>query len=152
MNAILVLAVAAFVLFALAQSAGASNVTTNGQPSSGSPAIDAFANAIARQEGFFVPGSISSQANNPGDLVNGDIGYGTLGSENITKFASATDGWNALFIKLGNIANGQSHSYLPTMSFATMGLVWSGGDPNWGNNVASILGANVSDSIGAYLS
>ena len=98
--------------------------------------------AIAQAEGFNVPGSIPQTANNPGDLEVGDIGFGTLG-QGITKFGSLDDGWTALANQINIIVSGQSSYYSPNATLAQVGATYSGGDPNWANNVASVLGVSV---------
>lgn len=103
-----------------------------------------IAQAIARQEGFYVAGSIPQRACNPGDLALGDQGYGLLG-EGITVFPSVQVGWNALLREVNLMLTGKSHAYTLDMTLAEVGLKYSGGDPNWGKNVAEILG--VSETI-----
>lgn len=108
----------------------------------GQVSITPLMQAIAQAEGFNVAGSIPQRANNPGDLEVGDIGYGTLG-QGITVFGSVDDGWAALANQINMIVTGQSSYYSPTESLAQVGATYSGGDPNWANNVSSILGVSV---------
>ncbi len=108
----------------------------------GQAAITPLMQAIAQAEGFYVAGSIPQTANNPGDLEVGDVGYGTLG-QGITVFGSVNDGWEALANQINLIVSGQSSNYSPTETLAQVGATYSGGDPNWANNVASILGVSV---------
>jgi hypothetical protein len=59
-----------------------------------------LAQAIARQEGFSVSGSIAQRDNNPGNLMSppGGTWAGQVGvdSSGFAIFDNATDGWNAL--------------------------------------------------------
>jgi hypothetical protein len=110
-----------------------------------------LAQAIANAEGYGVPGAIPTAANNPGDLVLGDIGYGTMGA-GITVFGSSSDGWSALENQLQLISNGQSRNYSPGMSIAQIGQVWAGGDGNWAINVASSLGVSTSTAFASVYS
>lgn len=93
--------------------------------------------AIARAEGFYVAGSISQRANNPGDLELGDLGHGKLG-EGITVFADVDDGWDALYHQVRGMLDGRSHVYTQKMTLAEVGMKYSG-DPNWAVNVAAGL-------------
>lgn len=97
-----------------------------------------IAEAWAREEGFYVAGSIPQRANNPGDLELGDIGFGKLG-EGVTVFDSAAAGWNALYAQIARMLTGKSHVYALDMTLAQVGLEYSGGDPNWSKNVAALL-------------
>jgi len=122
-----------------------------------SPAIQAFAQAIAVAEGFGPAGNLATICNNPGDLTKGDYGdtglYRTdaAGNQNIV-FPTAAAGWGALAHKLSVIAAGTSPLYKPAMTFLDMSQVYSGSTSgDWGRNVANELGALVTDQIGAYL-
>lgn len=104
----------------------------------------AFAQAIAKAEGFSVPGSIPQTRNNPGNLK--------LSGSSITTFQTAADGWNALYKQLGLIVNGRSPYYNLSMTIAQMGNVWAPtGDNNvpgaWARNVAAALGVPVSTPL-----
>ena len=113
-------------------------------PGLGQTAVTPLMQAIANAEGFNVAGAIPQQANNPGDLVLGDVGYGTLGSQNITVFGSVNDGWAALANQINLIASGGSSYYSATEPLAQVGTTWSGSsNGNWANNVASYLGVSV---------
>lgn len=96
------------------------------------------AKAIATAEGFFVQGAIPQLANNPGDLRLGDVGHGMLG-EGITVFGNVEAGWAALHTQVQRMLTGRSLYYKPQMTIAEVGLKYSGGDPNWGKNVAATL-------------
>lgn len=119
--------------------------------------VTAMAQAIAEAEGFFVPGSIPARAHNPGDLTQGDFGdtgtYLTSSSgAKIIVYASDQDGWNALYEKLQNIANGTSSVYSPDMTIAQFANKWtSTQQSSWADNVASSIGADINSVIGGLL-
>jgi len=117
----------------------------------GDTAVTPLMMAIANAEGFNVSGSIPQRANNPGDLVLGDIGYGTLGSGGITVFPSIDAGWAALANQINLIASGQSTAgYSPTMTIEQVGAIYSGDSTgNWANNVAAYLGVSSSAPFAA---
>jgi len=104
--------------------------------------ISQLAQAIGRAEGFGIPGAVPTVAHNPGDLVLGDIGNGTANDAGVTIFDTDADGWGALYNELNLIFTGKSSVYSTSMTFAAMGLLWSGGDPSWSSNVAQIVGAS----------
>lgn len=107
------------------------------------PTLPPLASAIAQAEGYGVGNSIPTQANNPGSLELGDLGYGTLsaaGGQQITVFPSATDGWNALGNQINSIYNGSSNYYNPTQTLIQFGNTYSGGNSNYGSILAKILG------------
>lgn len=105
--------------------------TTAPPTSTGGGLLDALANAIARQEGYNVPGSVAQRNNNPGN-----IGGPTQ------SFATPEAGWSQLYHQLQIIFDGTSTVYDPSMTISEMGMKYSNQDPNWGNNVASILGVS----------
>ena len=119
--------------------------------------VTAMAQAIAEAEGFFVPGSIPARAHNPGDLTEGDFGdtgvYLTSSSgAKIIVYATDQDGWNALYEKLQNIANGTSSVYSPDMTIAQFANKWtSTQQSSWAENVASSIGADINSVIGGLL-
>ena len=112
-----------------------------------------LASAIAQAEGYGPSTNIATLANNPGNLVIGDIGYGTItaaGGIRITKFATAAAGWAALQNQIDLIASGSSSLYPngDSMSIAQVGAIYSGDSSGtWAKNVASILGVDPSSSF-----
>ena len=116
------------------------------QPPAPSTAIANFATAISIAEG-------SNPAwNNPGSLT-ASFGFPTTGTANaagVLMFNSCADGWNALFAQLIAIVNGNSR-YSLNDSIATLGLGYSGGDPNWSANVSSVLGVDANTPLGQVL-
>jgi len=102
--------------------------------------IKTFAQAIAKQEGFYVTGSIPQRANNPGDLKipNAPVLPGT----SITQFETADEGWNALYKQLWIIVTGQSSYYNLDMTIDEMSRIWTATQQEpWAANVSMYVGA-----------
>jgi hypothetical protein len=76
-----------------------------------------LAEAIAEAEGYGVPGAIPTVRNNPGDLK--------IGGGSITTFATAAEGWAALYRQLELIRDGGSAYYSPTMTLSAFSRVWT---------------------------
>lgn len=113
--------------------------------------MSSLRDVIAQLEGFGQPGAIPTVANNPGNLELGNIGYGTItagGGNQITVFPSETSGWAALDNQLNKIGAGKSSVYTPDMSLSQFGTTYSGGNPNYGSNLASMLGVSPSTPVG----
>jgi len=106
-----------------------------------------FSRAIAKEEGFFVIGSVPQRANNPGDLTDdGDVGFGTVETKGphgakITIYGNAADGWAALYRKVRRMLSGASHTYTLDLTVMEVALKWAG-DPVWARNVAAELGVD----------
>lgn len=90
-----------------------------------STTYNALAAAIAQEEN-------STWVNNPGALQDA---FG-----NPINFGSYQSGYNALLNKLQYDISGQSQVYSPNMTLGQFENVYTGGDTNAGNNVASMLG------------
>lgn len=115
-------------------------VNTSERPAAPNAAIGAFALAIAFAEGS------PAAWNNPGDLTK-SFGFPNEGPQNkdgVLKFATAADGWNALYAQLQLIASGKSRYCLCT-TLCAFGQGYAG-DCNWANNVASQLPGVSSDT------
>lgn len=93
-----------------------------------------LAQAIAQEEN-------SQWPNNPGAIED------TAGVP--IDFGSPAAGMTALEKKLQFDASGQSSVYDPSMSLSDFEHTYTGGDPNAGNNVASILGVPVTTPLSA---
>jgi hypothetical protein len=104
-------------------------------------------------EGYGVPGAVPTRANNPGDLVLGDVGLGVANSEGVTIYANATAGWNALYNELNLIFTGSSHVYSLAMTFAQMAQKWTGGDNAgaWAAIVVSNLAVTVDSTLADWI-
>lgn len=114
------------------------------------PTIDA---AIANAEGYGISGAIPTTANNPGDLVLGDQGYGTLGN-GITVFPTPQAGATALDNQVGLMASGQSANYSPNESISQIGQTYAGTGTqgtNWAQNFAKYLGVSPTSTLGQLL-
>lgn len=89
--------------------------------------------------------------NNPVSLTKADAGsYPLTGGENsegVVQFVNSADGINAAMVKLNRILSGKSKTYPLSMTIEEMGLLYSGGDPNWPKNVALFLGLLPSDHL-----
>jgi hypothetical protein len=116
-------------------------------------AIWSFARAIAYAEGANIAGSVPDRTNNPGDISDGGSQFGATSADgsNVTNFPDKHTGWQWLYNKLNNIANGSSTVYNPNMTIAQMASAWAGNSGAWANNVASRLGVSTSTQIGPLL-
>jgi hypothetical protein len=102
--------------------------------------------AIAEAEGYDTDGA-AFHLNNPGDLSPGDEhGFPTIGPAEfhdgsyIIHFATALDGWNALFQKVSNIVEGKSKVYGQYWTITQIASKYAGDSANWAKNVGAILG------------
>lgn len=101
-----------------------------------------LAKAIARQEGFGVPGAAPTRNHNPGDLTGTRWTGVVSGAENLAVFATDADGWDALHRQLQLIADGRSGVYSRQMTIAQMAEHYAP-KPNpavWAANVAAFAG------------
>jgi hypothetical protein len=116
------------------------DLSAYGGPTSYPQPIIQFAQAIARQEGFYVRDSIPARAHNPGDLKI--PGKATLPGTSITQFASDDEGWQALYKQLWSIVTGKSNNYNLSMTIEEMARVWTATEQSaWAGNVATFSGA-----------
>lgn len=113
--------------------------------------------AIAHAEGFDVSGKAPQKLNNPGDLSPGDEhGFATAGlaeyhgGSYVIHFATAQDGWNALYAKFSNISDGSSRVYQADWTWLQIGAKYAS-DPNWGNHVAAALGVDPNSTFADYV-
>jgi hypothetical protein len=115
--------------------------------------------AIARAEGYNVgPGAAPFDNNNPGDLGPGDEhGFPTIGEAGyhggsfILHFATAADGWNALYQKMRNVAAGSSSVYSADWSWGQIADVYAGDAADWLRNVTRALGVDPGSSLRDYV-
>lgn len=138
------LLLAAFVVLAV----GGGAVLTSVVPGT-TDIVQQFADAIATAEGFFVAGSKSQRSNNPGDIEsNGQI----------IQYATADDGWAALYHQVYLMFYGGSQNYNPSMTIGQIGYIYADGlhDPtgaaNWSANVAAALGVTTDTTLQALMS
>lgn len=115
------------------------------------PTLTPLAQSIANAEGFGASANnIPTLANNPGDLENGDVGYGTItasGGNQITVYGSLAEGAQALENQVAKIFNGTSAYYSPDMSLSDFGTTYSGGNTNYGTTLANSLGVSPSTTL-----
>lgn len=117
-------------------------------------AAQKIAAAIAKAEGSGKPGAIPTIANNPGDLVEGDLGNGTIQGK--TVFASAQEGLTALENMVSGWLTGNSRIYSPDMTISEISTWYVNGTADataasdaWASNVANALGLSVNDPLSA---
>jgi hypothetical protein len=96
--------------------------------------IKRIAEAIAKAEGYGVPGAIPTVRNNPGNLKGPD--------GEIRWFSSPEEGWNALYRQVTMMFTGESRYYRPDMTISEIARIYTGEAAymNWANNVARFLG------------
>jgi hypothetical protein len=105
---------------------------------------------ISQTEGYGVPNAIPTVANNPGDLENGDIGYGTLTTSDggqVTVYNTLADGQAALNNQLTMMQNGTSAYYNPSEPISQANQTYSGSATAWAN----ALGIDPSTPLGQVL-
>jgi len=113
-----------------------------------------FMIAIAKAEGYGVPGAIPTRANNPGDLTR-SLGFSTtgerLGSAAIVVFSDAANGWSALERQLTLIETGQSIHKLSDTILAFAHSYTATEQDVWAANVAAEIGLDPNATLGDYL-
>jgi hypothetical protein len=115
--------------------------------------------AIAKQEGFFVKGSLSNRDHNPGDLKSckscksgksrypGQIGVDRHGH---AIFKNDDAGWAALQSLIRRMACGESLHYSPQMSLSQVGRIYAR-DKKWAVNVSHYLGCTPTVTLAQLL-
>jgi hypothetical protein len=96
--------------------------------------IERIARAIARAEGYGVPGAIPTVRNNPGNIK---------GSDGVIKtYATPEEGWAALYRQVTMMFTGESRFYNASMTLAEIARIYTGEARymDWANNVAKFLG------------
>jgi hypothetical protein len=96
--------------------------------------IRRIAQAIARAEGYGVPGAIPTTRNNPGN-IKGPDGV-------IRTYSTPEEGWQALYRQVLLMLTGESRFYRPEMSIAEIARIYTGEAAymNWARNVSAALG------------
>ncbi len=113
------------------------------------PITISLANAIALANGYNVVGSVPNKNNNPGNLKNGDVGFG-VDSVGNTIYGTPEMGNLALRTQAAHILNGDNKmfSYSPARTpLSVIGTILAPNDASWIKNVASSLGINPSTKL-----
>jgi lysozyme family protein len=116
------------------------------RPRASSPGAERLARAIAKAEGFGVPGALPTRANNPGDLK---LGGNTISG--ITVFETVADGWRALYAQIDKMTSGLSAFYSNGTTIRQMGQKWTATASQqlaWSKTVADALGVDIDTPIG----
>lgn len=107
-----------------------------------------FAQAIAHAEGFGVPGTVPTRANNPGDLKILGWDGPVTGNESIPIFPTPEEGWNKLYKQLELIRDRRSHVYTLNMTIQEMANKYTGTQKiEWGSNVAKFLQVPITTTL-----
>lgn len=110
--------------------------------------IDAFAEAIAFAEGFYVYGSRPARNNNPGNLTVDLIGKSVGTDGRFVIYATAADGWEALKKQIAMALDGRSKIYDASMSIADFASRYTTTEHEiWARNVAAKLGVAVDSTL-----
>src|ERR1700761_5117234 len=115
------------------------------------PKVVLLAQAIAKAEGFGVPGALPTRCHNPGDLEVGDVGYGTDNLKTI--FANDQAGWTALEHECDLVLNGLSHAgYKVSDTFLQFASRYTGNDSpgTWAQAVCQFLDISVTDTLKSF--
>ena len=115
--------------------------------------IDAFANAIAFAEGYYVTGSRASRNNNPGNLTVDLTGKAISKDGTFVVYATILDGWEALKKQAAMIIDNTSQIYNSGMTLMEIAQRYTTTEQTaWATNVASRLGIPVDVPISSLLS
>jgi hypothetical protein len=95
-----------------------------------------MARAIARAEGFGVPGAIPTVRHNPGNIRMLSAPF------DIATYESDADGWAALYRQVSLMLYGGSRVYSPDMPLSEVARLYTGEARymDWAWNVARVLG------------
>lgn len=116
------------------------------------PKAPKMATAIAKAEGFFIPGSLPARCHNPGDLKLGTVGLGDEHGKTI--FPDDNAGWMALRHQCDLILSGTSHAgYKLSDTWWQVAHRYTGNDgaEGWAHTVSKELGLNVTNTVEDYL-
>lgn len=109
--------------------------------------------AIALAEGANISGSVPDRLNNPGDISDGSSTYGSQVQDgsHVTTFPDKKTGWQALYNKINNIANGKSCVYCADWTWQQFAEKYAGDSCVWANNVASALGVSSDTTMASFI-
>lgn len=107
------------------------------------PKIISVAEAIAKAEGFGIPGAIPTVRDNPGDIEEAGV---------VKTFENVAQGQSALYAQITKVVNGTSKYYRLSMSWYDFASVWTGKDnwTQWAETVAAHLGVDPSSTLAEY--
>lgn len=115
-------------------------------------AIKIFSEGIALAEGFYVTGSRAKRNNNPGNLTVDTTGTSTGKDGMFVVYATAIDGWNALYKQVELILTDASNIYNSDMTLREIGQKYTTTDQlAWSTNVASKLGISIDTPVSTLL-
>lgn len=110
-------------------------------------AIDKLSKAIAKAEGFYVPGSRPARNHNPGNMTMDLIRKSTGKDGPFVVYANDADGFENLRRQLW-LAWGGSAYYNPSMTISEFASVWTATQQvEWARNVAASLGVPVTTQL-----
>lgn len=108
-----------------------------------SPTIRRIGEAIATAEGFYMEGSRPQRNNNPGDLTVDVSGKGVGMDGPYVIYATAEDGFSALYKQISKWLAGTSKYISASMTISQAAQIYSpSGWMEWSNNVANYLGVS----------
>lgn len=109
--------------------------------------IDKLSKAIARAEGFYVPGSRPARNHNPGNMTQDLIKKSIGKDDSFVIYANDADGFENLRRQLWLVWGGSAY-YNPTMTIEEFARVWTTTQQSsWASNVASALGVSVDTQL-----
>jgi len=118
--------------------------------------VGILSQAIATAEGYYAPGerdghSLPHWLNNPGSLKKPALGAESLPTwkdTGLIVFPTERMGWDALKHQVELMVTGKSSIYDPSDSILDVAKKYADGDPNWGKNIARMLGISPSCTLG----
>ena len=101
------------------------------------PRVVRMAQAIAKAEGFGVPGALPTVRNNPGDIMERTAS----GGYQVRTYPTVEAGWAALYRQVTKMLYGGSSLYDPSWPISRVAKTYTGEAAymNWARNVARFL-------------
>ena len=116
---------------------------------SASSQVQAIAQAIARAEGFYTPGSRPARDHNPGDITQDLIGKAVAMDGPFPVFANDQDGWANLYAQINLWLSGGSSRANAGTTIAELSQFYTADNQTaWAANVANALGVSIDTPIG----
>lgn len=86
-------------------------------------------------------GRVDPRTHNPGNLKNGDVGFGLW--KGITIYPNDDAGWDALYYKIDNMLSGKSAVYSPNMTVAQFAAKYTATQQDaWAQNFSVAAGVS----------